>query len=78
VPARFDWPADDLSPPFTLVLLDADCRKLLSIEGISGTCWACDASVAGRLARGGTFHWFVSGTRHGVACRSSLASFEIR
>ena len=78
MPARFHWLASDLSPPFTLALLDADYRPLVSIEGIAGTTWACDARVAGHLGRGATFHWFVSGMRDGVACRSALASFEIR
>jgi hypothetical protein len=78
VPARFHWRASDLAPPFTLALLDAGYRKLVSIDGIAGSSWACDARVAGCLARGGAFHWFVSGMRDGVVCRSPLASFEIR
>ncbi|HZN40754.1 MAG TPA: hypothetical protein VFD82_18255 [Planctomycetota bacterium] len=77
-PARFAWLAGDLSPPFTLALLDAGYRELISIEGIDGTSWVCDARVAGCLATGNTFHWFVSGMRDGVACRSPLASFAIR
>ena len=77
VPERFHW-RGDLLPPFTLALLDAGYRELVSIEGIAGTSWACDARAASCLARGGTFHWCVSGVRDGVACRSPLASFEIR
>jgi hypothetical protein len=78
VPVRFHWLASDLAPPFTLALLGAGYQKLVSIDGIAGTSWACDARVADCLARGGTFHWFVSAVRDGVACRSALASFEIR
>ncbi|HEU4419391.1 MAG TPA: hypothetical protein VFT55_10660 [Planctomycetota bacterium] len=78
MPARFDWLAGDLSPPFTLAVLDASYRQLCSIDGIAGHSWSCDARVAGCLARGGTFHWFVSGMRDGAPRRSTLASFQIR
>ena len=78
VPGRFHWLASDLAPPFTLALLGAGYQKLVSIDGIAGTSWACDARVADCLARGGTFHWFVSAVRDGAVCRSALASFEIR
>lgn len=78
MPARFQWLAAGVEPPFTLAVLDASYRTLVAIEGLAGTSWAADARVTACLAGGGTFHWFVAAIRQGVPCRSPLASFEIR
>jgi hypothetical protein len=53
-------------------------QKLVSNRWHRRHSWTCDARVADCLARGGTFHWFVSAVRDGAVCRSALASFEIR
>lgn len=77
LPVQLVWTPGEVSPPFTLVLLDSACAELLRRDGIAANRWQLDAAARAVLGAGGTFHAYVVGDRCGRPCASPLARLEI-
>jgi hypothetical protein len=77
LPAQLVWSPGEVSPPFTLVLLDSACTELLRRDGIGTNSWEVDAAARAVLGAGGIFHAYVVGDRCGRPAASPLARLEI-
>ena len=78
VPAAFVWRSTDVQPPYALVVLDDGYTELARIEDIGPSRLVPSTVLAGQLAVGGGFHWFVEGSLDGRPVRSPLTRLEIR
>ena len=77
-PPAFRFRRDRLAGPVAFVLQDAAYRELTRRDGMGGDELVADDELAGVLAAGGTFHWFVESRVAGALVRSRLETFAIR